>query len=136
MLSPPPGGIAGGDLNENSIVLRITFGSTGFLLASDAGFPAEYAMLSSGLDLRSDVLKVGHHGSRYSSGKAFLKAVGPKYAVIEVGANNVYGHPALASLARIEAAGAMVYRTDRDGNILMTSDGRGIRVSTQRGAPA
>lgn len=136
VLSPPPGGIAGGDLNENSIVLKITFGATSFLLASDAGFPAEYAMLSSRLDLRSDVLKVGHHGSRYSSGKAFLKAVGPKYAVIEVGADNVYGHPAPAAVARLEETGSKVYRTDRDGNILMTSDGRGIMVRTQRGAPA
>lgn len=136
VLSPPPGGIAGGDLNENSIVLKITFGDTGFLLASDAGFPAENAMLSSGFDLKSDVLKVGHHGSKYSSGTAFLKAIGPKYAVIEVGAGNPYGHPAQATVARLEEIGSKVYRTDRDGNIVMTSDGRGIMVSTQRGAPA
>jgi competence protein ComEC len=136
VLSPPPGGIAGGDLNENALVLKISFGDTSFLLASDAGFPAEDVMISSGLDLRSDVLKVGHHGSRYSSGKAFLKAAGPKYAVIEVGGYNPYGHPAPKTLARLEAAGAKVFRTDRDGNIVMTSDGRGIMVSTQRGAPA
>jgi competence protein ComEC len=136
VLSPPPGGIAGGDLNENSIVLKITFGATSLLLASDAGFPAENAMLFSGFDLKSEVLKVGHHGSKYSSGTAFLKAVDPKYAVIEVGAGNTYGHPAPATVARLEEIGAKVYRTDRDGNIVMTSDGRGIMVSTQRGAPA
>jgi competence protein ComEC len=136
VLSPPPGGIAGGDLNENSIVLKITFGDTGFLLASDAGFPAEDALLSTGLDLKSDVLKVGHHGSKYSSGKSFLKAVDPKYAVIDVGAGNPYGHPAPVTVANLEEIGAKVYRTDRDGNIVMTSDGRGIIVSTQRGAPA
>lgn len=136
VLSPPPGGIAGGDLNENSIVLKITFGATSFLLASDVGFSAEDIMLSSGLDLKSDVLKVGHHGSRYSSGTAFLKSIDPKYAVIEVGAGNVYGHPAPATVARLEENGSKVYRTDRDGNIVMTSDGRGIMVSAQRGAPA
>jgi competence protein ComEC len=136
VLSPPPGGIDGGDLNENSIVLKITFCDTSFLLASDTGFPAEDAMRSSGVDLRSDVLKVGHHGSKYSSGKAFLQAADPKYAVIEVGANNPYGHPAPATVARLEEIGAKVYRTDRDGNIVMISDGRGIMVSTQRGAPA
>jgi competence protein ComEC len=136
VLSPPPGGIAGGDLNENSIVLQITFGATSFLLASDTGFPAEYAMLSSGFDLKSEVLKVGHHGSKYSSGTAFLKAIDPKYAVIEVGAGNPYGHPAPATVARLEKIGAKVYRTDRDGNIIMTSDGRGIMVCIQRGAPA
>jgi competence protein ComEC len=136
VLSPPPEGIDGDDLNENSIVLKITFGDTSFLLASDTGFPAEDALLSSGADLRSDVLKVGHHGSKYSSGKAFLKAVDPKYAVIEVGANNPYGHPAPETLARLETAGAKVYRTDRDGNIVMMSDGRGIIVNAQRVAPA
>ena len=82
------------------------------------------------------MLKVGHHGSKYSSGTAFLKAVDPKYAVIEVGADNPYGHPAPETLARLEAVRAKVYRTDRDGNIVMTSDGRGIMVSTRRGAPA
>jgi competence protein ComEC len=136
VLSPPPGGIAGGDLNENSIVLKITFGDTSFLLASDAGFPAEDAMLAAGFDLKSQVLKVGHHGSKYSSGKAFLRAVDPKYSVIEVGANNPYGHPAPATVARLEEIGSKVYRTDRDGNIVMTSDGRGIIVNAQREAPA
>ena len=136
VLSPPPGGIDGEDLNENSLVLKITFGDTSFLLASDAGFPAEDAMLSSGAGLRSDVLKVGHHGSKYSSGKAFLQAVDSKYAVIDVGADNPYGHPAPATMARLEERGTKVYRTDRDGNIVMTSDGRGIMVSTQRAAPA
>jgi competence protein ComEC len=136
MLSPPPGGIAGEDLNENSLVLKITHGSVAFLLASDVGLTAENIMLSSGFDLKSDVLKVGHHGSKYSSGRAFLKAVDPKFAVIEMGIRNPYSHPALETLARLEMAGSIVYRTDRDGNIVMTSDGKGIMVSAQRAAPA
>ncbi|MGA9140316.1 MAG: ComEC/Rec2 family competence protein [Methanocella sp.] len=136
VLSPPPGGIEGGDLNENSIVLKITQGSVGFLLASDAGFKAEDAMLASGHDLKSQALKVGHHGSKYSSSRAFLKAVDPGYSVIEVGADNPYGHPAPATLARLDEIGSKVYRTDRDGNIVMVSDGKGIIVSPQRTAPA
>jgi Predicted hydrolase (metallo-beta-lactamase superfamily) len=135
VLSPPSGGIAGGDLNENSIVLRITHGNVSFLLASDAGFQAEESMLSSGLDLKSQVLKVGHHGSKYSSSAAFLKAVGPEYSVIEVG-SNPYGHPAPETLARLEEIGSKVYRTDRDGNIVMTSDGRDIMVTPQHTATA
>ena len=136
VLSPPPGGIGDVDLNENSIVLKITYGDTGFLLESDAGFEAEDIMRSVGFDLRSDVLKVGHHGSKYSSGAAFLKAVDPKYSVIDVGADNPYGHPAPETLARLDAVSAKVYRTDRDGNVVMKSDGKGIMVTTQRSAPA
>ena len=136
MLSPPPGGVPGGDLNDNSIVLRLTHGSVSFLLAGDAGFKAEGLMLSSGEDLGSAVLKVGHHGSKYSSSIAFLRAVDPKISVIEVGADNRYGHPAPPTLARLEEIGSRVYRTDRDGNIVITSDGRGIMVNAQRTAAA
>ena len=136
VISPPPGGIGGDDLNENSVVLKITHGSVSFLLASDTGFEAEDIMLDSGYDLRSQVLKVGHHGSKSSSGKAFLKAVDPQVSVIEVGAGNSYNHPAQATLDRLEAVGSTVYRTDRDGNVVVTSDGKGIIVSAQRSAPA
>ena len=136
VLSPPPGGLDGGDLNDNSIVLRIVCGDTAFLLAGDAGFRAESRMLASGYDLKSDVLKVGHHGSRYSSGAAFLDAVDPGISVIEVGSGNPYGHPSPATLARLEAIGSRVYRTDRDGDVLVVSDGKGLTVTTERAAPA
>ena len=69
-------------------------------------------------------------------GVSFLKAVDPKYSVIEAGADNVYGHPAPVTVARLEEIGSKVYRTDRDGNIVITSDGRGIIVNAQREAPA
>lgn len=136
VLSPPQGGIGGGDLNENAIVLKVTYGDTSFLLAGDAGSKAEADMLASCTDLRSDVLKVGHHGSKYSSSAAFLKAVDPQVSVIEVGADNVYGHPAPETLARLGAIGSRVYRTDRDGTVVVTSDGRGIIVAAERSAPA
>lgn len=136
VFSPPPGGISG-DLNENSIVLKITYGSIGFLLASDAGTAAESNMLASGLDLNSDVLKVGHHGSKYSSGPAFLAAVSPTVSVIEVG-SNPYGHPAPETIAKLEAAGSKVYRTDLNGNIVITSNGAtySVNVQTQTASPA
>ncbi|OPY26702.1 MAG: ComEC family competence protein [Methanocella sp. PtaU1.Bin125] len=136
VLSPPSGGIPGAGLNENSMVLKITHGGVSFLLMSDAGSEAERVMLDSGYDLRSQVLKVGHHGSKSSSGKAFLEAVDPQVSVIEVGADNAYNHPAPATLDRLAAAGSAVYRTDRDGHVVVTSDGKGIVVSAQRQAPA
>jgi competence protein ComEC len=136
VISPPPGGIGDGDLNENSMVLKITHGSVGFLLASDTESGAEKIMLDSGYDLKSQVLKVGHHGSKYSSGTAFLKAVDPQVSVIQAGSDNPYGHPAPETLSRLAAAGSKVYRTDRDGNVVVTSDGQGIMVSAQRSAPA
>lgn len=124
------------DLNDKSIVLKVTYGSTSFLFMGDAGFDVESSLLKSGYNLGSDVLKVGHHGSKTSSGTSFLKAVSPKYAVIEVGAGNPYGHPTQAAVGRLEAAGATVYRTDYDGSVVMTSDGQGIVVNAERRAPA
>lgn len=124
------------DLNEKSIVLKVTHGDVSFLFMGDAGFDAEADLLKSGYDLKSDVLKVGHHGSKYSSSTSFLKAVDPKYAVIEVGAGNDYGHPTKAALDRLDAVGATVYRTDYDGDVVATSDGHGVTVAAERRAPA
>lgn len=132
VFSPPSGGVSGDDLNENSIVLKITHGSVGYLMASDAGSAAESSMLSSGMDLNSDILKVGHHGSKYSSGSAFLAAVSPAVSVIEVG-SNPYGHPAPETLAKLEAAGSKVYRTDRNGNVVITSNGATYSIDVQTG---
>lgn len=116
------------DLNDWSAVVKIKFGSTAFLLTGDAGGPSESEMLASGADLKADVLKVGHHGSRHSTTGAFLKPVSPKYAVISVGAGNSYGHPAPETLAKLEGAGIQVFRTDRDGTILAESDGKTVTV--------
>ncbi len=124
------------DLNEQSIVLKVTYGSDSFLFMGDTGFDAESGLLKSGYDLRSDVLKVGHHGSKGSSGTSFIKAVDPKYAVIEVGADNPYGHPTKAAMDRLGVEGSIVYRTDYDGDVVMTSDGKGVTVSAERRAPA
>ncbi|MFA6317015.1 MAG: MBL fold metallo-hydrolase [Elusimicrobiota bacterium] len=103
------------DMNDCSIVLKMTYGSASLLFTGDAGVKVEERMVRTYGDLlASDVLKVGHHGSTHSSSAAFLEKVRPKYAYIEVGKNS-YGHPTPAAVARIEAAGASMFRTDRDG---------------------
>lgn len=121
-----PNGTDYDDLNNNSIVIRLEFGKTSFLFAGDAGDASEAEMLSNGLQLPSTLLKVGHHGSSTSSSLPFLNAVRPKYAVISVGADNSYGHPAQDTLDRLTSFGAQVYRTDLLGTIIATSDGTDI----------
>ena len=114
------------DLNENSLVVRVTYADFAALLTGDAGVPAESEL--AGQLGAVDLLKVGHHGSRHSSGEAFLAEVRPALAVISAGRNNRHGHPAPEALARLEAAGAMVRRTDRDGTIRVTVTPGRMRV--------
>ena len=115
--------------NDAARVLRIDFGLVSLLLTSDVEAPGEQALLGSGAPLGATVLKVAHHGSATSSGSALLAAVRPALAIISVGARNVYGHPDPTVLARLTAAGADVYRTDRDGAILLTTDGRALTAT-------
>ena len=115
------------DLNNYSAVLKITHGSTSFLLTGDAEDISENEMLENG-NLQSTLLKVGHHGSDSSTTAAFLNAVSPKFAVISVGKGNTYGHPTDAVLSRLASAGAQVYRTDQAGTIVATSDGENITI--------
>ncbi|VVB68596.1 Uncharacterised protein [uncultured archaeon] len=100
----------------------------------DAGIEAESSPLSSGYNLKSDVLKVGHHGSSYSSSAAFLNAVRPAISIIEVGASNGYGHPTQKTLSALQSTGSRVYRTDTSGNIVVTTDGLRYSVTTQKQA--
>jgi competence protein ComEC len=118
------------DDNSGSIVLRLDYGQTSALLAGDADQQAEDDMLTAGLPLAADVLKVGHHGSKFSSSAAFLAAVSPRVAVIQVGADNPFGHPDLEVLARL--AGSQVFRTDQKGRIDAISDGVRWRIETER----
>ena len=111
------------DINNNSVVLRVEFGRETILMTGDAQSEAEARLLShGGADLRADILKVGHHGSAYSSMPAFLTAVHPKIAIISCGLHNVFGHPSPKTLAALRAAGATVYRTDLDGGISVAVD--------------
>ena len=91
---------------------------------------SEQEMLSKGYNLKSDVLKVGHHGSSTATSPNFLNAVSPNYAVISVGAGNDYGHPHPVTLQKLAAAGVKVYRTDLNGTITVTSDGSNLTFRT------
>ena len=117
-----------GRTNDASIVVRIDYGKTSFLLAGDAEDWSEYMMIDSGMNLKADVLKVAHHGSDTASTREFLQAVRPEAAVISVGAGNGYGHPARRVLERLEESGCGIFRTDRLGTIVMASDGETIRI--------
>jgi competence protein ComEC len=129
-----PNGDSYDDLNNYSAVVKLTYQQVTLLFTGDAERLSEGEMLDRGYDLRADVLKVGHHGSRSSTGAAFLKAVGPRYAVISVGAGNSYGHPSQAVLKRLAKSGVNVFRTDRDGTVTLRSDGEQITWETSKGA--
>lgn len=116
------------DINENSVAFTLRYGAFCMLFTGDAGAAAEQRFLSEGIDLRCDVLKVGHHGSSYSSTPAFIAAVRPRYAIISVGRHNLFGHPAASTIATLERFGAMVYRTDENAGVTILSDGRGETV--------
>ena len=120
--------------NDNSIVLRIEYGSTSFLLAGDAEAVEENSILNSGQMLHSTVLKVGHHGSVSSTGYSFLREVSPQYAVISVGKGNQYGLPDEPVLSRLRDAGVITYRTDLQGDIICRSDGNSVSFSVTKNA--
>lgn len=124
------------DFNNNSIVLKVTAGETKFLFTGDAEALAEEDILNAGHDVQADVLKVGHHGSSTSSSQEFLQAVSPDFAVISVGTGNSYGHPEEETLDRLESMGVEIYRTDLQGTIICSTDGKNITfnaVSTNAG---
>jgi competence protein ComEC len=118
------------DNNDNSVVARLTYGEVAFLLTGDIEARVERALVRSDVYLHSTVLKVGHHGSESSSIQAFLDAVRPQVAVISVGQGNRFGHPAEDVLARLE--GMLVYRTDEDGTVAVSSDGHRLWIETER----
>lgn len=121
------------ETNNTSIVLKVIYGETSFLFTGDAERESEQDMLDAGCDLSATVLKVGHHGSDTSTTYPFLRAVAPEYAVISVGADNAYGHPAESTLSRLRDAGVTVYRTDLQGNIVAVSNGKQVTFTTQKG---
>lgn len=123
---------AGEEPNNTGIVLRISYGETSFLFTGDAEREVEEYILDSGTDVQSTVLKVGHHGSETSTSYRFLYEVQPKYAVISVGADNSYGHPHDAVTSRLRDADVEVYRTDLQGDIICTSDGKTVTFRTEK----
>lgn len=116
------------DLNSTSIVAKLIFSETSFLFTGDAEEDTEEEMIAAGVDLKSDVLKIGHHGSRNATSQNFLGVVQPKFAVISVGAKNTFGHPNKTVLNRLEKMGTEIFRTDEEGDVKMTSDGVEIKL--------
>ena len=116
------------DINDSSIVLKLTYGKNSFLLTGDATSNVEKKLCN--YDIKSDVLKVAHHGSNYSSLDMFLDNVDAKYAVISVGRNNTYNHPSNSTLEKLDKRNIKIYRTDQDGTITFTSDGENLSVNT------
>ncbi|MGH9766692.1 MAG: ComEC/Rec2 family competence protein [Blastocatellia bacterium] len=116
--------------NNESMVLRITFGNRGFLLTGDIEKEAEARLALSESDLRADVLKVAHHGSKTSSTIEFLERVKPQHAVISVAKLSPFGHPHAEALARLQTTNARVWRTSECGAITISTDGSDLRVET------
>ena len=115
--------------NDDALVLRVDYGLVSFLLASDITAVTEAELVAARAPLAATVLKVAHHGSRGSSTAEFLRAVQPLAAVISVGVRNPYGHPSPDALRRLTDVGATVYRTDRDGAVVLETDGRQLTVT-------
>ena len=131
VLSPCPRFDPGYEPNDNSLVLRIRYGRRVFLFAGDAEGHAEATLR--GHVGRVDVLKVGHHGSRTSSGPAFLAELRPRFAVISTGLGNRFGHPHAEVTSRLEGATEAVFRTDLDGGVVVTTDGTRLWADTYFG---
>lgn len=122
----------GTDTNNSSIVLRVDLGDVSFLFTGDAERPEEQMLLNAEVRLDATVLKVGHHGSDTSTTYPFLREIMPKVAVIPVGAGNSYGHPDDNALSRLRDADVDVYRTDLQGDIVITTDGTDLSIRTER----
>ena len=116
------------ELNDTSIVLRLTYKNVSFLFTGDATSNVEKELLNKNIE--STVLKVGHHGSKYSNSAAFLRKVNPKYAVISCGINNEYYHPHKVVLDKLESLNTEIYRTDLLGTIVAISDGYKVEFKT------
>lgn len=125
-----PGNVGYTDMNDYSVVIKLVNGNNSFLLTGDAEVPAEKDMLRSNYDLSCDVLKLAHHGSSSSCSSSFLDAVNPTYAVISVGADNSYNHPTKKVLNAINKRKIKIYRTDKQGSIVFTSNGHHLLIHT------
>lgn len=120
------------DPNGSSIVLRIDYGQTSFLFMADAEENVEDVLVDSGVDLYVNVLKVGHHGSETSTGGRLLFYAHPQYAVISVGEDNPYGHPDEFLFSKMDRYDVSVYRTDKNGDIICTSNGKSVSFTLER----
>ncbi|MEZ4358187.1 MAG: ComEC/Rec2 family competence protein [Eubacteriales bacterium] len=120
------------DLNNMSVVFKLTYGDTSFLFMGDAEEESEEDILNSGADLSADVLKAGHHGSSTSTSQEFLDAVSPSIVLVSCGVDNEYGHPHEEFLNRVSQKGCTLLRTDLNGNITLYSNGVDITTETEK----
>ena len=118
--------------NDSSIVMKLEYGERSFLFTGDMEWDSEHDILDAGYDVGADVLKVAHHGSETSTSYRFLREIMPTYAVISVGGNNAYGHPTEVVLSRLRDADVELYRTDLNGNVIITSDGNTLVINAAK----
>ncbi|NFI54976.1 MBL fold metallo-hydrolase [Clostridium botulinum] len=118
------------NLNNYSIVMRLKYGNKAFIFTGDAESLSEGEILAKQLDIQSDVLKLGHHGSYSSTSNEFLNKVNPKYAIASCGKNNDYGHPHKQTTDKLNKKGIEIFRTDTNGTIISTCDGNNISFNT------
>lgn len=121
----------GDNPNNYSIGIKLTFGKNTFVMVGDAEKEAEKDILSNGIDIQADVLKISHHGGATSTSDEFLHAVDPTYAVISVGKDNTYGHPSSDVVTRLQDDDVQIYRTDKQGTIIATSDGINVSLKCE-----
>lgn len=120
------------NLNNYSIVMTLRYGNNSFLFTGDIEKDCEKKIAADGSNIYADVLKVAHHGSKTSSSKNFLDKVNGEYAIIQCGLDNSYGHPVESILSDLTERGYKIYRTDLDGNIIVTSNGNTINIITNQ----
>lgn len=116
------------DINNNSALVRIKYGDFKSIFMGDAEKASEKSLIENNIDIRSNVLRVGHHGSDTSSTEEFIKKVNPSYSFISVGEGNRYKHPSNMVINRLTEIGSEVFRTDKDGTIKLSTDGKNIRI--------
>ena len=131
VLSPDRESLVDPEINESSVVLEFNSEGVKSLFTGDMGFVTENKLVDK-FDVNIDVLKVGHHGSRYATGLNFLREATPRVSVIEVGAKNTFGHPTQATLSRLAAIGSSIYRTDQNGLVTITAKDGLIGVSAEK----
>ena len=118
------------NLNNSSIILKATFKNTSYLFTGDATSEVEKKILNK--NIQATVLKVGHHGSKYSTTTDFLNKINPKYAIISVGKNNSYNHPNQVTINKLEKKNIEIHRTDQEGSIFLKSDGKTINITSKK----
>lgn len=132
VLGPDDEAVQDDDNNNASIVIKLTYGSTSFLLTGDAEAPENKAILDHGFDVHSTVLKLGHHGSRTSTNEDWLRKVQPQLGIISAGLDNSFGHPHPEVIDALEKLGIQYIRTDEHGTVTVTSDGAAIHVTSEK----